>query len=552
MENAKKEKRSARIEEITRRLTSCFSVSETDGEAKMGDIIYEMLAENPYFQAHPENLRRLPIAGDPWGRISVLALMRGEKRPSSKAVVTIGHFDTVGISDYGALAPYANRPDLLREKLRALELPENVRADLESDDYLFGRGTFDMKSGDAVLIELLEELAGQVSELEGNILFGAVCDEECNSRGMLRFVPELERLQREEGLDFLALLDTDCMTAEYEGDPNRYLYTGTVGKIMPTFYVVGKETHAGEAFKGLDPNLLAAALTEKIDMNPEFCDVTDDEATLPPVSLQLRDQKTEYSTQIAKTSIVFFNYVTHYSEPNAILARMTNAAQECFEATVALLNERYKAFCAHIGRTFESLPWKARVLPYQALYEAVRAEQGETLDRLIQEKCAEWLADSSLDTCARTTKLVEFVHGLWSDQNPVIIVYFTPPYYPHVHATGANEKERRLLAAVDRAMVQEGRGYQMKRRNFFPCISDLSYAAAPDDPEALSAVSQNTPGFGTLYQLPLDALKKLKIPVSMIGTYGYDAHKYTERLEKAYSFETMPDILRSVIRDLLV
>ena len=38
----------------------------------------------------------------------------------------------------------------------------------------------------------------------------------------------------------------------------------------------------------------------------------------------------------------------------------------------------------------------------------------------------------------------------------------------------------------------------------------------------------------------------------MIGTYGYDAHKYTERLEKAYSFETMPDILRSVIRDLLV
>ena len=100
-------------------------------------------------------------------------------------------------------------------------------------------------------------------------------------------------------------------------------------------------------------------------------------------------------------------------------------------------------------------------------------------------------------------------------------------------------------------MDQEGSGYRMKRRNFFPCISDLSYAAAPDDPEALSAVSQNTPGFGTLYQLPLDALKKLKIPVSMIGTYGYDAHKYTERLEKTYSFETMPDILRSVIRDLL-
>ena len=40
--------------------------------------------------------------------------MRGEKRPSSKTVVTIGHFDTVGISDYGSLAPYANQPDLAR------------------------------------------------------------------------------------------------------------------------------------------------------------------------------------------------------------------------------------------------------------------------------------------------------------------------------------------------------------------------------------------------------------------------------------------------------
>lgn len=79
-----KGKRSARIEEITRQLTSCFSVSETAGEAQMGDIIYAMLAENPYFQAHPENLRRLPIEGDPWGRISILALMRGKSVPAAR------------------------------------------------------------------------------------------------------------------------------------------------------------------------------------------------------------------------------------------------------------------------------------------------------------------------------------------------------------------------------------------------------------------------------------------------------------------------------------
>jgi len=545
------EERAARIEAITLDLTKYFSVCETAGEARMGEVIYDMLAEIPYFRRHPENLRRLPIEHDPWKRMSVLALLRGEKRASSKTVVTIGHFDTVGVSDYGALAPYANQPDVLREKLCALELPDNVRADLQSGEYLFGRGVFDMKSGDAVLIQLLEELSEQADMLEGNIIFGAVCDEECNSRGMLRLVPELERMQREEGLDYLAMLDTDCMTAEYDGDINRYIYTGTVGKIMPTFYIVGKETHAGEAFKGLDPNLLAAAITKRIDMNPEFCDTADGEVTLPPVTLQLRDRKTEYSTQIAKTAVVFFNYVTYCSEPDAVLSRMVNIAEACFEETVASLNEHYKKFCGLVGRPSAALPWKARVMTYQTLYQTVREELGDSLDELVEKKCAEWLMDGSLDTCARTTKLVEFVHGLWSDQNPVIIVYFTPPYYPHVHTDGTSEKGRRLFAAIQQAAAEEKGCYSIKIKHFFPCISDLSYGAATDDPAILHAVADNTPGFGSLYRLPLKELSKLNIPVSMIGTYGYDAHKYTERLEKEYSFETMPSLLHRVIELLL-
>lgn len=544
--------RTARIEAITLELTKCFSVCETAGEAQMGEKIYAMLAEIPYFRQHPEDLRRLPIEGDPWGRMSVLALLRGEKRPSNKTVVTIGHFDTVGISDYGALAPYANQPDVLREKLLTLELPANVREDLQSGRYLFGRGVFDMKSGDAVLIQLLEEWAEHVDALEGNIIFGAVCDEECNSRGMLRFVTELERMQCEEKLDYLAMLDTDCMTSEYEGDKNRYIYTGTVGKIMPTFYIVGKETHAGEAFNGLDPNLLAAALTQKIDMNPEFCDVESGEVTLPPVVLQLRDRKTEYSTQIAKTTVVFFNYATHCSEPNMILTRMADIAKACFDESIMSLNQRYKHFCELAGRPFVALPWKTRVITYQTLYHAVEKEMGDSLEQLVQKKCTELMLDTSLDTCERTTRLVEFVHSLWSDQNPVIIIYFTPPYYPHVCTDGMAGKGQKLLSAIEQAVAEEKSEYSIKLKKFFPCISDLSYSATSDNPAVLQAVAENTPAFGAIYGLPLEALSKLKIPVSMIGTYGYDAHKYTERLEKTYSFETMPNLLRRVINALLI
>ena len=80
-------------------------------------------------------------------------------------------------------------------------------------------------------------------------------------------------------------------------------YIGTVGKLMPTFFVVGKETHVGESFSGLDPNQIAAEITRRVNLNPEFSDVVEGEVTLPPITLKQRDLKPEYSVQIASKSI---------------------------------------------------------------------------------------------------------------------------------------------------------------------------------------------------------------------------------------------------------
>ena len=125
-------KRAARIEEITRDLASQFSVLETPNEVAMAEKVYRIFSQMPYFQAHPENLSYVPVKDDPWNRKSVMAIVRGEKKPSPRTVVMIGHIDTVGVSDYGPLAAYANQPDVLMEKFRDIELPEEVRRDLES------------------------------------------------------------------------------------------------------------------------------------------------------------------------------------------------------------------------------------------------------------------------------------------------------------------------------------------------------------------------------------------------------------------------------------
>ncbi len=77
---------------------------------------------------------------DPLERKSVMAIVKGEKGNSNKTLVLIGHTDTVGVSDYGILSDYATKPLELKEKLTEVSLPKEALEDLESGEYLFGRG----------------------------------------------------------------------------------------------------------------------------------------------------------------------------------------------------------------------------------------------------------------------------------------------------------------------------------------------------------------------------------------------------------------------------
>ena len=543
---------SKRVEEIALDLTSHISVVDTAGEVAVAERIHAIFSEMDYWKKHPENLKYVPFKNDPLlNRKNVVAILKGEKAPSKKTVILLGHFDTVGIADYGDLKEFAGQPEVLMEKFKSLELPPEVKADLESGDYLFGRGLFDMKIGDAIIMAIMEDISKNIKEFEGNLIYVAVGDEEGNSGGMLSAVPELARLKKEEGYDYLALLDTDYMTSEYEGDENKYVYVGTVGKLMPTFYIVGKETHVGESFKGLDSNQLAAELTRKINLNPEFCEVADGEVTLPPITLKQRDLKPEYSVQTSKCAYLFFNYATHTSTPDQVLAKMMDAAKECFDNVLRDLNERYEGFCKLAKRPYKPLSFKTKVLSYEELYKLVKAEMGEELDKRIESLTNELLEDRSIDQRDKAMKVVELVHNLWSDKNPVIITYINPPYYPHIFIEGKNEKERNLLNAVDEAVNTTKSDYKLVYKKFFPYISDLSYGSAPKDPAVIAAFKANMPGFGKLYELPLEDMQELDVPVLDIGAFGKDAHKFTERIEKKYSFTVAPELVYKTVMNLL-
>ena len=554
-ELAKKYDLEKRIEEITIELTSVLSVSETKGEIEVSKKVFDILSELDYYKENPNDLILQDIPTDRHGRNNVIAVLRGKKGNSKKAVSLLGHTDTVGISDYGSMIDLANKPYELTEKMTEIKntLPKEVEMDIDREDerYLFGRGIFDMKSGDAVIIALMEAISKDLENFEGNLIYTAVCDEEVNSTGMFAAVPMLNKIREENDWDILGMIDTDYMTNEYLGDEKKYVYVGAVGKLMPSFYVVGRETHVGESFNGLDPNQISAELTRRINLNTEYCDEALGQYTLPPITLKQRDLKPEYTVQIAKTAHLFFNYATHSSTPDQVMEKMVAAAHDAMDETITNLNVQYEKFCKLSKIEHTKLPWKTKVITFDELYKNVKSENPDLLEKELEAFRAKYLNNKELDERDYALLMVEKVHSLWSYREPVVVVFFSPPYYPHIVVEGKNEREKNVLNAVRKAVKDTDTDYELVYKNFFPYIADISFAAAPEDPKAVEALKTNMPGFGSKYIMPLDDMAELNIPVLDIGPFGKDAHKYTERVEGNYSFNVTPELVYRTVRNLL-
>ncbi|MGB4588780.1 MAG: M20/M25/M40 family metallo-hydrolase [Clostridiaceae bacterium] len=537
-----------RIKELTLLLTKIKSVVGTTEENHVTEAIYEILMALPYFKTNPEYLFYVENKNDKAGRKSLVAMMNGHKEDSKDTVILLGHIDTVGISDYGSLEHLATDPENLIAALKSENLPENVMRDLNSGDYLFGRGILDMKSGLSIIIHLLEILAENINELKGNLVVSFVSDEEGNSKGMLSVVPELVNLKKKYKLNYLTAIDTDYTSERALGDNSRYLYAGTVGKLMPSFYVVGKETHVGDPFGGLDSNELAASLVQNINLRVNLSDNYLGEVTVPPITLRLKDLKPEYSVQTNRATEVYFNFSTHSSTPDVVLAKLKDVARLSFMEVIEKLTSEYKIYTALMNLSYSPLPWKEKILTYEDLYTEVK-KKISNLDTILADYTKELVSSEKHDEREISLLIVEKLHTLWGEKEPVIILYFSPPYYPHIAVNGETDIEKNLLNVLE-THVDENLDHPIKLRKFYPYISDLSYFALPKE-SAVDSLKDNMPGFGISYSLPLEEIAELSLPVTNIGTYGFDAHKYTERIEVPYSFHTVPGIVLDTVLSLL-
>ena len=475
----------ARAKALAYLLTSWPSVTGTPDETAFAHRLSERLK-------HFDAAWVSALPNDHFQRSNVFALRRGRSR---KTIVLTGHFDTVTTEDYGVLANLALRPEELSRATIA-ELKASGRhplavADLETGDFLPGRGLLDMKAGLAAGLAAMEVWRGDAS-----LLFLGVADEEERSAGARAAILQLRAAEQEHGLEISLIINLDSISDQGDGAKGRVVTYGSIGKQLLCAHVEGKPTHAGYSHEGVNAAYVMAELLRAFELAPELAETTGDEVAALPTALFSKDGKNGYNVTTPASAFAYWNTMQHRRSG----AQVLDAAMDLAAGALAEAEKRTGQRIA-LHRASDFPQPKLKTDPSLSLPDQSRIAFAELVKK----------------------------NGI---QGPAVILGFGSIPYPAVLL-----KDQKLRAVVSQAVKPFGLG----EVNYFAGISDMSFfgEAAGD----LSAVAANTPIWGHGFVMPEPG----GWPVINIGPWGRDYHTPLERLHAPYAFETLPQVLLSVI-----
>ena len=513
-------------------LVSWRSMTLTEGEREFPFRVKAKLKELQYFQDNPD---KLALHNADLGRRFLTALYKA-KEEKKDTIVLISHFDTVSAKEYGDLEEYAYQPERLTKLLfdRMDELHAEVQADLRSGQYLFGRGTMDMKMGLAMHMGLLEKAAAEKWPI--NLLLLTVPDEEVNSSGMRAAVIKLLELKEDYDLEYQLFLNGEPVFSQEPGDRSYYVYSGSIGKIMPSALFYGKETHVGEPLSGITAPYIASFLTQQMEWNLSLQEKEMGETTPLPVTLLQKDLRLEYSVQTPYRSAALYNVF--------LMKRNAEEIMEIFERialdAASACNESYRSIC--LKQSVKPVG-KVDVLRFNDLQSYAIRKLGL---ELVEKLKAEVQANTAWDEREKTLRMADSLMIECQELAPAMVLMFAPPYYPAVNSSEDGLIMKCVQYVSEKAL--EKFSLPVKQVHYFNGISDLSYVNYQDDGKGWTAFKANTPVWGSSYTIPFDAMAQLQAPVLNIGPFGKDAHKRTERLLLKNAFEEVPQLVEGMIK----
>lgn len=505
-----------------------------------------------YFKDNPENCGAYEIEGDHLGRKVPWALLKGE---GDDTIIMIHHTDTVDTDDYGANQELAYKPYEITEKYKKgnIDLDEMVKKDLDSGDWLFGRGVADMKGGAAIELALLEEYSKD-KNFKGNILLMGVPDEENLSAGMRGGISLLKELKEKHKLNYILMLNVE--PHERDTEEVATIYDGSVGKLMPVVYVRGKLAHVGQVFRGLNPINLLSEIVRRTELNPEFMESVGNTTTPPPTWLYMKDQKQVYDVSLPIAAAGYMSILTLDKAPKEIFDRLYEISNQAFEKVIEDMQLSYSKYLEISGRPADTLNWKPNVKLYGDLYKEAVRDSGEDFTKAMSKLMEEVKAgfnNNEVSIIDGAYKIIEKTLEFVNDLSPTVVIALAPPYYPNTNNNMVADKCTEINKSVDSLVkfAKEEWDQEYFVQNYFTGISDLSYAMFQADSENIDYIEENMMMWKDIYYIPLEMIKELSVPVLNVGPWGKDFHKYTERVLMEDLFHRTPILIDRLVKELL-
>jgi len=160
------------------------------------------------------------------GRYNVFAVLEGEERETSPSLLLTGHLDTVPAYDF-----------------------EQAFEPREDEEYVYGRGTCDMKGPLASMMCAMAELKLSETKLKGDLIFCGVADEE------------------EAGIGTRSLIETGPeATYAVIGEPtDMKIALGHKGLEWIDVIFKGKKVHGGDQDNGINAIMMAGRFLHQLE-----------------------------------------------------------------------------------------------------------------------------------------------------------------------------------------------------------------------------------------------------------------------------------------------
>ncbi|MDQ2743934.1 MAG: hypothetical protein M3Z66_16785, partial [Chloroflexota bacterium] len=266
-------------------------------------------------------------------------------------------------------------------------------------------------------------------------------------------------------------------------------------------------------------------------------------------TLRVTDLKDHYDTQLALAAYVLLNVLTLTTDPATLLDCLRPRTQESLARALSRLDDAERRWKAS-SRAAESPkePRRGSVMTYRELHDQTVQTLGrESVAEALENEWERWPVD--MDKRERCVKLIERLWALSGRQGPAVVLFYAPPYYPHVAPTPS------ALRDATEAVVAAHPELNLMQGAYFPLLSDLSYLRL-NKAAGLAVWQRNMPVWQEEverpggYYLPFDIIHELDIPIVNIGPYGRGVHQAGEAVLMSYSFGVMPQLIYETIQHL--